>query len=88
MSFNQIDMFETHKPTPQPIGGYIETFEQHQNRCRGALIYWLDVKRIHAKPGELFIDGDPGNGAWIDSWLIPSTQAGILDKLGGMAAIW
>jgi hypothetical protein len=48
----------------------------------------LQVERVHAKPGELLIENSASNGAWIDSWLIPMTRAGILQDLGGMAAIW
>lgn len=88
MSYTQIDMFESIKDIPKPIGGRIETFEEHQKRCRGALIYWLNVTKIHSKPGEILIHGDPKNGAWIDSWLIPMTRASILEELGGIAAIW
>ena len=91
MKIDQLDMFEAELNTAQKplmFFGIQETFEQKQARCRGALLYWLEVTRIHAKPGELLIDRDPSNGAWIDSWLIPNTRAGILEDLGGMAAVW
>lgn len=87
MSHSQLDMFESIEETPKPIGGRNETFEEYQKRCRGALIYWLGITRIHSKPGQILIEGTH-NGAWIDSWLIPMTQAGILEDLGGMAGIW
>jgi hypothetical protein len=85
----QLDMFEIQATTkPYPIGYSYETFEQKQSRHRSALLYWLQVTRIHAKPGELPIEKNSSNGAWIDSWLIPNTRAGILDELGGMASVW
>jgi len=91
MKIEQLDMFESElnsNQSPSPMIWVRETFMQHQSRKRGALLYWLEVTRIHAKPGEIFIDKCASNGAWVDSWLIPMTRAGLLEDLGGMAAVW
>ena len=63
-------------------------FEGKQKRLRDAFLFWLKMDRIHAKPGEILIEGDASNGAWLDSIIIPSTKAGLLHDLGGLMGNW
>ncbi|MFA6203749.1 MAG: hypothetical protein WC710_11255 [Gallionella sp.] len=90
MTMQQIEMFEPErKRSTYPLDYRDpEPFVEKQKRLRNALLYWLKVDRIHAKPGEVLIEGDSSNGAWIDSWLIPSTRYACLSDLGGMLGVW